>query len=475
VIRSSSLLEDSFEASFSGKYKSLFLANTGTKEERMSSLCNAIAEVYASTFGPDPIEYRKERGLIDFREEMGILIQEVVGNKIGKYFMPSFAGVAFSNNEFRWSSRIKRDDGVVRLVCGLGTRAVDRTINDYPRLVSPGQPGLKVNPTVEDMMRYSQHYIDVINLETNNFETITFTDLINESGGYFSGLEKVVSFNRMGMLVNPVSSLAEFEKEDMVITFESLIENTSFIKQIREILKELTDAFEGPVDVEFASDGQKLYLLQCRPQSHYGKEYRVEIPQEVPDENIVFCANKYVSTGLIKDLEYIVYVDSVGYSTFPTIEQMRETGRIIGRLNRELPKRKFALIGPGRWGSKGDIKLGVPVIYSDINNSAILVEVAGEKEGYVPELSFGTHFFQDLVEANIKYLPLYPETKGCRFNEELFKKLPNYLKEFIPNRSEYENVVKVIKTSDFEPDSALSIYMDGDSGRALAFIENDEL
>jgi len=126
IVRSSSLLEDRIGAAFSGKYKSLFLANQGSKKKRLDALMDAIAEVYASTFGPDPIEYRAERGLIDYGEEMGIMIQEVVGNRIGKYYLPSYAGVAFSNNEFRWSPRIKREDGLIRLVPGLGTRAVDR-------------------------------------------------------------------------------------------------------------------------------------------------------------------------------------------------------------------------------------------------------------------------------------------------------------------------------------------------------------
>ncbi|MBK6678651.1 MAG: hypothetical protein IPG53_00820 [Ignavibacteriales bacterium] len=88
IVRSSSLLEDQVGSAFSGKYKSLFLANQGSKPERLSALMDAIAEVYASTFGPDPIEYRTERGLIDFHEEMGIMIMEVVGTRVGDYFFP---------------------------------------------------------------------------------------------------------------------------------------------------------------------------------------------------------------------------------------------------------------------------------------------------------------------------------------------------------------------------------------------------
>ena len=98
---------------------------------------------------------------------------------------------------------------------------------------------------------------------------------------------------------------------------------------------------------------------------------------------------------------------------------MRDVGRAVGRLNKLLPKRQFILIGPGRWGSRGDIKLGVPVTYSDINNSAMLIEVARQKGNYLPDLSFGTHFFQDLVEASIRYLPLYPDDPEIAFQEDL--------------------------------------------------------
>ncbi|MBU1650999.1 PEP/pyruvate-binding domain-containing protein, partial [bacterium] len=103
IVRSSSLLEDQLGTAFSGKYRSLFLGNQGTKRERLNALLDAIAEVYASTFSPDPLEYRKERDLLDFQEQMGVLIQEVVGTRVGPYFLPAYAGVAFSNNEFRWS------------------------------------------------------------------------------------------------------------------------------------------------------------------------------------------------------------------------------------------------------------------------------------------------------------------------------------------------------------------------------------
>lgn len=469
IVRSSSLLEDSFEAAFSGKYKSLFISNTGTKKERLYDLIDAVSEVYASTFGPDPIEYRRERGLLDFREEMGIIVQEVVGTRIGKYYMPSFAGVAFSHNEMRWSNRIKKEDGIIRLVAGLGTRAVDRTIDDYPMLVSPGQPGLRVNQSFTDQVRYSQHYIDVINMETQNFETIPFDDILNECGDQYPELEKLVSFIRGSSLVDPISFMIDYAKEDMVISFSPLLNRTKFVQQMRYILDVLQEAYGSPVDLEFASNGKSIYLLQCRPQGQYESAVNVIIPPDIPVEQKIFSANQNISNNLIHDIEYIVYVDPEGYTSLDSEQKMRRVGKIVGELNKILPKKHFILMGPGRWGSKGDIKLGVPVIYSDINNTAMLIEVAWSKGGYVPELSFGTHFFQDLVEANIIYLPLYPGVDDNIFNYDFFNNSENKLESLIENSSEYGGALKVIEIDAVRDNCKFYVYMDGDRNYALGF------
>ena len=140
IVRSSSYLEDNSGFAFSGKYISIFLGNQGPMQDRLHALEMAMKEVYASVFSPDVMAYRKERGLLDYNERMCLLVQEVVGKRYGDYFFPTCAGVAVSRNNFSWSPRIKRNDGLMRLVMGLGTRAVDRVGNDYPRLVPLGQP-----------------------------------------------------------------------------------------------------------------------------------------------------------------------------------------------------------------------------------------------------------------------------------------------------------------------------------------------
>jgi hypothetical protein len=143
IVRSSSLLEDNFGYSFAGKYDSYFCPNQGSEKENLIALLDAIRRVYASTVNPDAILYRKRNGLIDYDERMAILLQRIRGQHYGRYFMPALAGVGFSQNSFRWNEKIRRDDGFLRLVWGMGTRAVDRVDNDYPRLIALSHPQLR--------------------------------------------------------------------------------------------------------------------------------------------------------------------------------------------------------------------------------------------------------------------------------------------------------------------------------------------
>lgn len=470
IIRSSSLLEDSLGAAFSGKYKSLFLANQGNKQERLEALLDAIAEVYASTFGPDPIEYRAERGLLDFDEEMGIMIQGVIGTRVGDYFLPVFAGVAFSRNEFRWSPRIKREDGLVRTVPGLGTRAVDRVSDDYPVLIAPGQPGLRVNVATEEIVYYSPKKVDVINLKTNTFETIDARDLLRMHGAEIPLVEKMVSVYDGHNLKRPFAMTIDFEKDDLFLTLDGLIGDTPFVKQVHGILKLLEEKLGFPVDIEFAHDGTDFYLLQCRPQSFSQTSAPAAIPQDIPPERLVFSAKRYVSNGRVPDITHIVYVDPLKYGELPDRDDLVAVGRAVGHLNKLLPKRQFILMGPGRWGSRGDIKLGVNVTYSDINNTAVLIEIARKKGNYMPDLSFGTHFFQDLVEGQIRYLPLFPDDEGIAFNERFLLGAPNILAEVLPEFARLADVVRLIDVPQATDGKVLRILMNGELGEAVGVL-----
>ncbi len=472
IVRSSSLLEDQFGAAFSGKYKSLFLANQGTKEQRLEALMDAIVEVYASIYNPDSLQYRAERGLLDFQEEMGIMIQEVVGTRIGPYYMPLYAGVVFSNNEFRWSPRIKREDGLIRMVMGLGTRAVDRLSDDFPVLVSPGQPRLRVNTVPEEVKRYSPKMVDVINLEKNTFETVEISSLLKEYGRQIPGVHRIVSTYQPDHIKKPLAFDLDFERDDMVVTFDGLIADTSFIKLVNAIKDLLQEKLGTPVDLEFASDGEYFYLLQCRPQSYSRENAPAPIPRDLPAQDIIFSAKRYISNGSIQDISHIVYVDPEEYNRIRDYNDLRNVGRVVGMLNFLLPKHRFVLMGPGRWGSRGDIKLGVQVSYADINNTAALIEIATPRANYVPELSFGTHFFQDLVEANIRYLPLYPEDQGVVFNHLFLKRSENILGELLPEYKYLEDVIRVIDVPKVTGGRVLRISMNAELEEALGYLSS---
>jgi len=468
VIRSTSLLEDRPNAIFAGKYKSLFISNQGSKDERIEELTNAIAEVYASVFGPDPIEYRIERGLIDYNEEMAIMIQEVVGKKVGKYFFAAFAGVAFSQNNYRWSSRITIEDGLIRIVPGLGTRAVDRLSDDYPVIIAPGKSNLRANVSIDEIIRYSPKYIDVIDLEERQFKTLKVSDLLEEYGNEYPIINQIVSLISDNYLQDIRRIGNDFKKDSFAVTFNNLIGNTDFIKQISSTIKVLETEFNFPVDIEFAHDGDDLYLLQCRKQSHGKVRNPADIPYDISEDEILFSAERHISNGTLTNITHVVYVDPQKYNQLSDHDDLVSVGKAIGKLNKLLPKRQFILMGPGRWGSRGDIKLGVSVTYSDINNTAMLIEIARKQKDYVPELSFGTHFFQDLVEANILYLPLYPDDYGIVFKEDFFKDSSNMLPVLVSEFSSLADIIKVIEISKNSEESMLNVLMNEEESKALA-------
>lgn len=469
IVRSSSLLEDQSGAAFSGKYKSLFLANQGTKKDRLEDLTNAIIEVYASIYSPDSIQYRAERGLLDYPEEMGIMIQEVVGTRIGPYYMPLFGGVAFTNNEFPWSPRLRRGDGLIRLVLGMGTRAVDRLSDDFPVLIAPGQPGLRANTAPEEIIRYSPTKLDVINLEKNTFETIEILPFLREYGHLIPDVQNIVSVCKDNYVTAPTAFDIDFEGGNLIVTFDGLIKNSPFVKRVGKILNTLAQKLETPVDIEFASDGKDLYLLQCRPQSFRENSAPAAIPKDIAEKDILFSARRHISNGNIQDISHIVYVDPENYGSLRQRNDLMDVGRAVGMLNAMLPKRRFILMGPGRWGSRGDIKMGVQVSYSDINNTAALIEIARRRSNYVPELSFGTHFFQDLVEANIRYLPLYPDDEKIKFDEVFLTKAKSIFADILPDFRHLEDVVRVIDVADATDGKVLKVAMNAELEEALGY------
>jgi pyruvate, water dikinase len=355
------------------------------------------------------------------------------------------------------------------MVMGLGTRAVDRVSDDYPVLVAPGKPGLRVNVTPDEVERYSPKKIDVINLESRQFETIPIADLLRQHGREFPMARQIVS-----ILEDGVHRSAPFGWDPgsarAVVTFDGLIGDTPFIPQMRALLRVLRERLETPVDLEFACDGRDFYLLQCRPQSFLADAAPAIVPRDVPSDRVLFATRRFVSNGRVPDLTHIVYVDPDGYLALETMQQLLDVARAVGRLNKLLPRRQFVLIGPGRWGSRGDVRLGVRVTYSDINNAAMLMEVAARRGSYVPELSFGTHFFQDLVESSIRYLPIFPGEPRVKWNDDFLKHAPSVLEHIAPEYAHLSQVVRVIDVPKATGGMILRVLMNAETEEALGML-----
>jgi pyruvate,water dikinase len=469
VVRSSSLLEDRIGHAFSGKYKSLFISNKGPLEMRLASLEDAISEVYASIFHPDPIEYRRERGLIDFQEQMGVLIQEVVGREAGGTLFPAFAGVAFSRCEMRWSPRIRHTDGMARLVLGLGTRAVDRTVADYPVLVALEQPALRSVQQPDEVYRYSQHDVDVIDLRESQFESLPLAGFMKRVGRKIPNMNRIFSIYRDSQILPMVGVMAQLDPRELVVTFDGLL-RSAFPRDLKTMLDLLEEGLGEPVDIEFAHDGESLYMLQCRALSRGAMAQQVEVPVDVPESKRVFSANRHVQMGQVRNLEYVVMIDPRDYESLETRDEMLRVARTVGAVNKVMPQKRFLLMGPGRWGSRGDIRLGVPVTYADICRTALLVEIARKKGSYVPDVSFGTHFFNDLVESGIHYLPVYPDDSNVIWNEDFFNRSSNCLAEVVPEYADMESVVRVIRVPEVANGDYLQVIMDAEADKALGFL-----
>ncbi|OGO28220.1 MAG: hypothetical protein A2Z16_15880 [Chloroflexi bacterium RBG_16_54_18] len=478
IVRSSSLLEDNFGTSFAGKYESHFCPNQGNAQQNLLDFCRAIIQIYASILNPDALLYRRARGLQDYDERMAVLIQTVQGEQQGRYFLPHASGVGFSRNLYRWSPQIRRADGFVRLVWGLGTRAVDRVDNDYPRLVALSHPLLWPESSTKSIRHYSQQFVDLIDLPDNQFKTVPVKEVLNSR---YPVLRYIFQVDQGGYLAPIRILLSDVNKDNLVLTFEELLRRTPFARRMSAMLQLLEKHYHSPVDTEFTLEilepesptpEVRISLLQCRPQSH-PEESDSRLPQDLNEGDIIFATPRMAPEGRINGIRYVVFIPPEEFYALPSLASRANVSRYISILNGKLRSESFICVGPGRWGTNNP-DLGVRVTYSDIYHTRALVELTGKNIGGAPEASFGTHFFQDLVESNIFPLAVYLEDEGAVFNHEFFYQTSNSLNEFMSVDGDCGRCLRLIRVSDFRTAHHMELVMDADSGRSVAFLEPDE-
>ena len=468
IVRSSSLLEDSFGNAFAGKYESIFLVSQGDPESRYKQFEEAVRRVYASTMDEDALTYRLKRGLDEPDEQMALLVQRVSGAYKNHYFFPDLAGVGVSYNTFVWKSHLDPKAGMIRLVIGLGTRAVNRVEDDYPQTIALDEPLLRPYSGNEDAIRFSQHNIDLLDTKENSLRTVGIGQLLDQS----SDIKLDLVATRDYRTERKMKEMGMKARQKWAITFEKLLSKTDFTQTMQKILKTLENYYQYPVDIEFTAnfngdDKPTINIVQCRPLQTKGIRANVHIPDNVKAEKTLFESRGYTMGGSIsQSIKRIIYVDAEAYIPLPLSEKY-DIARLVGHLNRQIPGRETMptiLLGPGRWGTTTP-SLGVPVSFSEINNVSVLAEVAYEEKKLMPELSFGTHFFQDLVESDIFYIALFPQSEHVMFNKELLSKMPNLLTDSMPESDKYAHVVKVYE---FEHEQ-LQIMCDIISQRVICF------
>ncbi|MBR3398062.1 MAG: phosphoenolpyruvate synthase [Lachnospiraceae bacterium] len=457
IVRSSSILEDGFGNAFAGKYESVFCGSTGRPEKRLKEFENAIRTVYASTMGLSALDYRKRRGLQDRDEQMALLVQRVSGSRYDRFYMPSAAGVGYSMSPYRMGEA-RPEEGMLRLVGGLGTAAVDRRTGSYPRVVSLDNPEKTLSTSSSDRHKFSQRLVDVIRddavIPLQNFDSELVRKALppHQTRCLYShdwDTERI--FRERG------------EPRDIFyLSCDGLVRNKALMTDMKDLLKLLQTSYDYPVDIEYtiniSPEGDyNIALLQCRPLQLTKDGEAVAVPENIPDAEVLM-ETKGASMGFSRKIspDRIVYIDPIAYYNMPYREKPK-IKTVLSTINWACRGKdlQLLLLTPGRICTSSP-ELGVPSAFSDISEFSGIFEISESRAGYMPELSYGSHIFQDLVEAGILYTAVFETASTLRFFPEKLTALPNHLGEYIEDDSEFRDIVRVCSGEDL----SLTLYYD---------------
>jgi hypothetical protein len=399
---------------------------------------------------------------------MALLVQRVSGSLFRDFYMPAAAGVAYSYNSYRWSKEIDPTKGMIRIVMGLGTRAVDRTGGDYPRIAALDKPQLRANGD-DDISKFAQHKVDVLEFATNSLTTVDIGAVQDRMSDWFKTFMIEHDYARERELRE-----IGIDRRIIFTTCQNLLQREDFVTGMRDILAVVEKEYDYPVDVEFAVNFSKdgdfvINLLQCRPLQVGGGGVRAKIPQ-IEKEKVYFLLDGGTIGGAYhRHIDVVVRVDPRAYYEYP-YHKKPAVARAIGAVNQyyQGAEKVIMLLVPGRLGTTSP-ELGVPVKFAEISNMNIACEVAYEGAGYMPELSFGSHFFQDLVETDIFYASVFENKNTTRqYNPDFLSGCKNIMKELYGD-SEAEDLSDIVQVYDVS-DMGLAIATDMATGETLCGI-----
>ena len=386
IVRSSSFLEDGFGNAFAGKYESVFCVNQGSPEERLEAFEAAVWTVYASTMDISALEYRKQRGLQHSDEQMAVPMQNSVADR------------------HRFFQRI--------------------------------------------MDRFSQRIMDVLDTEKNE---LTETEI-------YSMLENLPLWYKKAVMERDYEAEAALKRMNRprqvwFTTCQGLLENREFTELMQKMLKTLDRVYGNPVDIEYTVNLDEqgefvVNLLQCRPLYTGGRGTVTEIP-ELPEKNVFFRLKDSAMGNSVKEkIDVVVQIDARAYYEYPYALKP-QAAEAVGAINTYYKgkKKHILLMTPGRVGTSSP-ELGVPVSFAQISGFCGICEVSDNRAGYMPELSYGSHMFQDLVEAGIFYCALWGDERTVKYNEAFFGDLENLFPAICPERKELAEIFRVSEPED---------------------------
>lgn len=429
AVRSSGLLEDSQAQTFAGIYDTVMLPNTPSDQAaRLRQVEEAVKLVYASAFlGEarayiDRISYRPED------EKLGVILQEVVGQRHGGYVYPHLSGVAQSYNYYPIGPMQNRD-GLVSAALGLGQWIVNgmpayRFCPKYPA-VTPYLP--------EDMAANSQQAFYALRLRPPADTHLPHDTLATLARLELRQAEEDGVLWYLASVWDPDDQILRdglSYSGPRVLTFANILKYRRLA--LADMLAELLDigekAMGGPIEIEFAVNfntqpqapwSADLFLLQIRP-FHVHSDGRSPRPADLPRDHLLLYTDQGMGDGTLETVSDLIYLDIAQFDNTHTLAMQQE----LQRLNQQMiaEGREYILIGPGRWGTR-DRFLGVPVAWSDISQARIIVE-AGTQE-FAVEASQGTHFFHNLVAMNTGYFSVSHRSRDSFIDWEWLRNQPS--------------------------------------------------
>ncbi|MCX6301901.1 MAG: phosphoenolpyruvate synthase [Bacteroidia bacterium] len=446
AVRSSSKLEDSHYQPFAGVYSTYMIPRLADNKLMVKMLSDAIKEVYASVYYKASKAYMTATSNVIDEEKMGIVLQEICGNRHGDIFYPTISGVAQSINYYPIGSE-KAEDGIANVAFGLGKLIVEGGIS---LRFCPKMPGKALQlSSPESALRDTQKEFRALDLNMNSFVPSTDDGIniprIDIKDANNDGAMKFIASTYDHE--NNVLHDGLFNAGKRVITFSGILQHKSF--PLAETLTTLLDIgqreMNNPIEIEFAVNLEtppgtpKVFnFLQIRPIVNSDETYSINL-EKVKTEETIILSKSALGNGLFKGIHDLIYVKPESFNA----AQNKTVAGVIENLNSGFAKegRGYVLIGPGRWGST-DPWLGIPVKWPQISAARIIIE-SGLKN-YRIDPSQGTHFFQNLTSFGVGYFTINPYINEGYYNVDFLNRLSVVYEDSFVRHVHFENPLEIM-------------------------------